>query len=290
LPPLPAMPFAMAQQGYASEPDFTEITSISSLSHLERAQLLDGSSQEEGEIPPPSLLIEQGSRAKFYVALVVIALAMAGSLAYYLRLEWKTQADVSTPSETAAQTALVGKSDKQFERGKVSGPMTGRSPAAANSAGEGNLSPTAKSSSPAVPVKNDPSPSSLIERTQREVRAVYTDWANTAARGDWSRHMSFYADRIDYFSYGSLQRAKVEERKRGIFRNFDSSTLRYSDSPQIRMRSSNGEVQEADVTFDREWVLRRKGRKLSEGKARGMITLRRSPRGWLIVSERQMRR
>jgi hypothetical protein len=56
------------------------------------------------------------------------------------------------------------------------------------------------------------------------------------------------------------------------------------------MKSTNGGVQEADVTFDREWVLRLKGRKPVEGKARGMITLRRSPRGWLIVSERQMRR
>jgi ketosteroid isomerase-like protein len=204
-----------------------------------------------------------------------------------LRLEWKTQADASVPSsvtaEEAAQSALVGKSDKQFEKGKPPGPMVGASPAAANSAGEGKPSP-------AVPVENDPSLSNLVERTQREVRAVYTDWANTAARGDWQKHMSFYADRIEYFSYGSLQRAKVEERKRGIFRSFDSSTLRFSDSPKIHMKSSNGEVREADVTFDREWVLRRKGRKLSEGKARGMITLRRSPRGWLIVSERQMKK
>jgi serine/threonine protein kinase len=284
LPPLPAMPFALARQGYASEPDFTEITSISRMSQLEPAQLLDGSSNEEGEIPPPSLLIEQGPRTKFYVALVIIALAMIGALAYYLRLEWRTQADAAIASEEAAQNALVGKNDKQSEIGM------GRSPASANSAGGGEPSPIAKSSSPAVPVKNDPSSSNLLERTQREVRAVYTDWATTAARGDWQKHMSFYADRIDYFSYGSLQRAKVEARKRGIFRSFDSSTLRFSDSPQIHMRSSNGEVQEADVTFDREWVLRRKGHKLSEGRARGMITLRRSPRGWLIVSERQMRR
>jgi serine/threonine protein kinase len=293
LPPLPPLPFAMANQGYASEPDFTEITSISNLSRLEPAQLLDGSSGEEGEIPPPSLLIEQGPRTKFYVALVIIALAMMGSLAYYLRLEWKTQADAPTSSGEAAQSALVGKSDKQFERGSQnqgSGPMMGRSPAAANSAGEGKPSPIAKSSPLAVPVKNDPSLSTLAERSQREVRAVYTDWANTAARGDWRKHMSFYADRIDYFSYGSLLRSKVEARKRGIFRSFDSSTLRFSDSPQIHMKSTNGGVQEADVTFDREWVLRLKGRKPVEGKARGMITLRRSPRGWLIVSERQMKK
>jgi serine/threonine protein kinase len=249
LPPLPAMPFATAHQGY--EPDFTEITSISDPSQSKSAQLLDGPLAGEREVSPPSLLIEQGPRTKFYAALVIIALAMIGSLTYYLRLEWRTQADASVsssvPAGEAAQNALVGKSDKQFERGKAPGPMTGTSPAAANSAGEGKPSPT-------VPVKNDPSLSNLIERTQREVRAVYSDWANTAARGDWQKHMSFYADRIDYFSYGSLQRAKVEERKRGIFRNFDSSTLRFSDSPRIRMKSSNGEVQEADVTFDREWV------------------------------------
>jgi serine/threonine protein kinase len=295
LPPLPAMPFAMAHQGYASEPDFTEITSISRLSQLEPAQLLNGPSNEEGEVPPPSLLIEQGPRTKFYVALVIIALAMIGSLAYYLRLEWQTQLDASIPSEEAAQSALVGKNNEQSERGKTersqgAGPMTGTSPAAADSAVEGKPSPIVKSPSPPASVKNDSSMSTLNERIQREVRAVYTDWANTAVRGDWHKHMSFYADRINYFSYGSLQRTKVEERKRGIFRNFDSSTLKFSDSPQIQMKSTDGGVQEADVTFDREWVLRLKGRKPVEGKARGMITLRRSPRGWLIVTERQMRR
>jgi serine/threonine protein kinase len=295
MPPLSAMPFAMAHQGYGSESDFTVITPVPSLLQLEPAQSLYGASQEEGEIPPPSLLVEQGPRTKFYLALVIIALAMIGSLAYYLRLEWKAQTDVSTASEEAAQNALVGKNDKQSEIGRAersqgSGPLAGTSPAAGNSVGEGRPSPIAKSPSPADPAKNDPSPANLIERTQSEVRAVYTDWANTAARGDWHKHMSFYADRIDYFSYGSLQRAKVEERKRGIFRSFDSSTLRFSDSPRIHMRSSNGGVQEADVTFDREWVLRLKGRRPVEGKARGMITLRRSPRGWLIVSERQMKK
>ncbi len=292
LSPLPTMPFAMAQQSYASEPDFTAITTIPSLSQLKPAQLLNLSSNEDGEISPPSLLIEQGPRTKFYLALIVIALAMIGSLAYYLRQEWITQSEAFAPSEEAAQSALVKKSDKQSGRGgepgQGLGSVAGTSPASGHSAGEGNPSPIANASS-AIPEKNDGSASTLDERTQREVRSVYTEWATTAARGDWHKHMSYYADRINYFSYGSLQRAKVEERKRGIFKSFDSSTLRFSDSPQIQLKNSGG-AQEADVTFDREWVLRLKGRKPVEGKARGVITLRRNARGWLIVSERQMKK
>jgi serine/threonine protein kinase/ketosteroid isomerase-like protein len=295
LSPLPAMPFAAHQNyGYASEPDFTAITTVPSLSELRPAQLLNVSSNEEEEISPPSLLIEQGPRTKFYLALVVIALAMIGSLAYYLRQEWRTQSEAFAPSEEAAQSALVKKSDKQegrggSEQGQGLGPVAGTSPSAGNTAGEGNQSAIADATSSAIPGKNDGSAPSPNERTQHEVLSVYTDWANTAARGDWHKHMSHYADRINYFSYGSLQRAKVEERKRGIFKSFDSSTLRFSDSPQIQIKKTGG-IQEADVTFDREWVLRVKGRKPVEGKARGMITLRRNARGWLIVSERQMKK
>jgi hypothetical protein len=44
----------------------------------------------------------------------------------------------------------------------------------------------------------------------------------------------------------------------------------------------------ADVKFDRQWLLKR-NRKMFEGKAHGLITLRREARGWRIVSEKQIK-
>ncbi|MCI0660236.1 MAG: hypothetical protein L0220_04110, partial [Acidobacteria bacterium] len=62
----------------------------------------------------------------------------------------------------------------------------------------------------------------------------------------------------------------------------------FSESPQVQLKSPGG-VQEADLIFDRQWVLKGRGGKPVKGRARGMITLRRSPRGWQIISERQIR-
>jgi serine/threonine protein kinase len=262
LAPMPALPLALAHSAYASDSNFTEITSIPSLSQYEPS--LNGSLQDEivVEIPGPSLLIEKEPRTKFYLALFFIALAMAGGLAYYLKFGWQSPAEAVSQSGAAVQNAIF--SSKPPENGRI----------------ETETPSLAKSPAPAV------APANLNERTAREVRAVYLDWANTATRGEWGKHMIYYADRINYFSYGQLQRKKVEERKRGIFKRFDSSTLRFSDKPQIQMKSSD----EANVTFDRDWVLRMKGRKPVQGKARGMITLHHGPRGWVIVSEKQIKK
>ena len=46
--------------------------------------------------------------------------------------------------------------------------------------------------------------------------------------------------------------------------------------------------QEADVIFDRQWTLKR-GRKRSTGRAQNIVTFRREPKGWRIVSEKQIK-
>jgi hypothetical protein len=119
------------------------------------------------------------------------------------------------------------------------------------------------------------------------VKATYTVWADTAARGDWKRHLGLYADRVDYYSDGEVSRAKVEARKRRTFSGLNSFSLRFDNAPQISFRTRGGETQ-AEVTFDKQWTLNR-GRKRAKGKSRVMLTLRRDAQGWRIVGERQLR-
>ena len=107
-----------------------------------------------------------------------------------------------------------------------------------------------------------------------------------AARGDWQKHSGFYADRAEYFRDGALTREKIVARKRGIFGKLDSYALKFSESPEVVLKNFGGK-QEADVIFERQWTLRR-GRKRSTGRAQGVITLRREPKGWRIVSEKQI--
>ncbi|MBO0722106.1 MAG: serine/threonine protein kinase, partial [Blastocatellia bacterium] len=208
----PATPLAFAQPGYTS--DLTEINPAPEMTQFKAAPALNGSLLQDEvvvEIPTPALLMEPGSRTKFYLVLAIIALAMIGSLAYYMKLEWQPQIDAMASDGEAAQLALppsvAGKSSEERDSKKTTPTVEVKEVKDGNEKVKDLEKDTAAASS-----------ANLNERAQREVRTVYLDWANTAEHGDWTKHMSYYADRISYFSYGLLQRAKVEERKRGIFK------------------------------------------------------------------------
>jgi hypothetical protein len=109
----------------------------------------------------------------------------------------------------------------------------------------------------------------------------------SAVGGNWEKHLSFYAERVDYFRDGKLTRAQVKARKRRVFGALDSYSLKFTQSPQIRLRQVDG-AHVADVRFDRQWLLKRNRKKI-EGRAHGLITLRREARGWRIISEKQIK-
>jgi ketosteroid isomerase-like protein len=214
----------------------------------------------------PTLLIERQPRTRFYAAVAIAALAVIGFFGYLWLSEWQTEAGASSSQTAVSAEELAPEA------------MTVPS----------KPEPVARKTSPSPVVKPESPNAFTDERAQREVRSVYAEWAASATRGDWKKHMSFYADRIDYFRDGVLTRAKVEARKRKIFGGFDSYSLKFTQSPQIQLVNKNG-AQEAEVTFDRRWRFHR-GRKRVDGKAQGLITLRRDTRGWRIVSEKQIKK
>ncbi|MGH9832473.1 MAG: protein kinase domain-containing protein [Blastocatellia bacterium] len=214
----------------------------------------------------PTLLIERQPRTRFYVAVAIAALAVIGFFSYLWLSEWQMEADASSSQAAVPAEELP--------------PEAMAVPSKPESVARKTLpSPVAKPELPNA---------SADERAQREVRSVYAEWATSAMRGDWKKHMGFYADRIDYFRDGVLTRAKVEARKRKIFGGFDSYSLRFTQSPQVQLVNNNG-AQEAEITFDRRWRFQR-GRKRVDGRAQGLITLRRDARGWRIVGEKQIKK
>lgn len=222
-----------------------------------------------GEVAP-ALALEERPRTKLYASVFVTALAAVGLLGYVWYGGWRTQTVTASPP-SALDASAPGERVQTATRTVT---------AAAKS----------EQSLPVTLVKNEaPAVNPLLaERAQREVRALYAEWAAAAQRGDWPKHISFYAERVDYFRDGTLTRAKVAARKRSIFKQLDGYALRFSDQPQIVVRQL-GSQPEAEVTFDRQWVLQR-GRKQVTGRAHGLVTLRREARGWRIVSERQLKK
>lgn|GEM_PF-2114829 len=255
----------------------------------------------------PQLLIEQTPRHKLYATLACIILLVIGTLGYTYRKEWSVQADPGKRPEASSPDPARGnpetgiRADSRAARLKGEGvqgssqTLRNESTGTANSAPSGEyekvkMEPPVKHSLPVVPVKDEMTvpPAGSAERAQRELRTIYSDWAMAAVRGDWEKHMSYYGDQVEYFRNGVLPRSKIEVRKRNIFSGLDYYLLRFSESPQVYLKNSGG-LQEADVIFERQWILRR-GRKRVEGQAQGVITLRRDSRGWSIVSERQIKK
>jgi serine/threonine protein kinase len=255
----------------------------------------------DAEVRSPSFLIEGQSRVKFNAAVVIAVLALLSSIGYLLLREWRAKAD-----ETGGAAALKS-SDSNSGPGSGSPSPSYTNPAASSSGDTNGLSRPGEAEHPngsgaggsaggktlpAAYVKNDAktdvsSSGSVGGNAGREVKSVYDQWVKSAVGGNWDKHLSFYANRVDYFRDGKLTREQVKARKRRVFGGLDSYSLKFTQSPQIRLRQSSG-AQMADIRFVRQWTLKRNRRKI-EGRAQGTITLRRESHGWRIISEKQIK-
>jgi serine/threonine protein kinase len=280
------------QPSPAFEPAGFQLIPLPDASLFDSSDSIENASIADMAVRPPTLLIERQSRTKFHVAVGVAVLVLLGSIGYLLFNEWQAKAD-GTAGATASKSDGSDNGQRSVSPDSTATNSAGgangvKRPDGAELSGSGTL--------PASYVKNDAKtdmPPSISaggrpgESAEREVRSVYDQWMKSAVGGNWEKHMSFYADRADYFRDGKLTRAQIKARKRRVFGALDSYSLKFTQSPQIRLRKVDG-VQVADVKFDRQWLLKRNRKKI-EGKAHGLITMRREARGWRIVSERQIR-
>ena len=179
---------------------------------IDDAQLFNSSGPVEYlEIRPPMLLIERQPRTRFYAAVLTAILVLFGVFGYLWMSEWQAEAD-----EAARPSSL--------------NPVSGSDQGAATQP-EPSPSVGAKTL-PASFSKNNTKTDSINtpanEGVEREVRSVYEQWVKTAVRGDWAKHLNFYADRIDYFRDGKMSRAEVGSRKRRTFGGLDSYILKFT--------------------------------------------------------------
>jgi serine/threonine protein kinase len=265
-----------------------QVIPVPDTSLFDSSNSIEDASIADMEVRPPMLLIERQPRTKFHAALGVGVLVLLSSIGYLLFSEWRAEADEATGSaalkSAGPENGQGSGSPDSSPASSLSGANGVRRPNGAELSGSGTL--------PASYVKGDAKTDSSSsgnagESAEREVRSVYDQWVRSAVGGNWEKHMSFYADRADYFRDGKLTRAQIKTRKRRVFGALDYYSLKFTQSPQIRLRQADG-AQVADVKFDRQWLLKRNRKKI-EGKAHGLITLRHEARGWRIVGERQIR-
>jgi serine/threonine protein kinase len=239
---------------------------------------IENASSAGAGVRPPTFLIERQSRMKFNAAVAMAVLVLLCFIGYLVLSEWQAEAD-----ETASSAPLTS-ADSNNDQGSGS-----PNSSLANSVGRpGEAESSEGKTLPASYVKTDAKAGvSSSDIAEREVRSIYDQWVKSAIGGNWEKHLSFYADRVDYFRDGKLTRTQIKARKRRVFGALDSYSLKFTRSPKIRLRQMNG-AQVVDVSFDRRWLLKRNRKKI-EGKAHGLITLRREARGWRIISEKQIK-
>lgn len=276
-----------------------EFTGVQPSPHLNAEQFDLPAPTGSAEIRLPTLLIERQPRTRLYASVAVATLVLLGFIGYLWMNEWPAEADESARSFPASPDDSLDDSLGANTSGsyRTEGSRNARASNplvidAQDGAKRSEPSEPGDKTTPASFVRDDAkadSTSAPSENILREVKSAYVEWANSAIRGDWNKHLSFYADRVEYFRDGKLTRAEVAARKRRIFGGFDSYSLKFTQ-PQIHsLRQVNG-AQEADITFDRQWSLKRNRKRPIEGKAQGLITLRREARGWRIVSEKQIKK
>jgi serine/threonine-protein kinase len=275
-----------------------EITGVQPVPHLNAEQFDLPAPTGSAEIRPPTLLIERQPRTRLYASVATATLILLGFIGYLWMNEWRAEADESARSSPAGPASLddsLGANASGSFRTVDSRNARATNPLvvdAQDGAKRSEPSEPGDKATPASFVKNDAKTDSTSappsENISREVKSAYVEWANSAIRGDWNKHLSFYADRVEYFRDGKLTRAEVAARKRRIFGGLDSYSLKFTQPQILSLRQVNG-AQEADITFDRQWLLKRNRKKI-EGKAQGLITLRREARGWRIVSEKQIKK
>jgi serine/threonine protein kinase len=265
--------------------------------------LIENASIEDVEVRPPAFLIERQSRTKFNVAVVIAVLALLSSIGYLLFSEWQAEADetarsASLKSAVSNNSQGSGSPDSSLTN-SVSDTNGVRRPEGTESIGSKTLPASYVKSDAKTGISSSGSVGgssgsvggsvggSAGESAGRDVKSVYDQWVKSAVGGNWDKHLSFYADRVDYFRDGKLTRAQIKARKRRVFGALDSYSLKFTQSPQIRLRQVDG-AQLADVRFDRQWLLKRNRKKI-EGKAHGLITLRHEAHGWRIISEKQIK-
>jgi serine/threonine protein kinase len=276
-----------------------EITGIQPKPLIGAGLINSPATAENVEVRTPTLLIERPSRTRFNALVVVAVLALFGFFGYLWLSEWPDVAAGSSSGNRAIPGSGEGTPDKNENSKNAAAANSNNSgaggvpegvkrPEPAESGG-GNILP-ASIKDTSRDSKIDPPGKAATETSMREIKSVYAEWTSSAIRGDWGKNLSYYADRIDYFRDGNLTRAEVGARKRTIFGKLNSYTLKFTQSPQVTLRMVNG-VQEADISFDRQWRLQqKKNHRPVEGKARGLIILRRDARGWRIISEKQVRK
>ncbi|HEX8197267.1 MAG TPA: nuclear transport factor 2 family protein [Pyrinomonadaceae bacterium] len=135
---------------------------------------------------------------------------------------------------------------------------------------------------PPEPARNIPARRATT--IHREVSSTINSWARAIESGDLNRHLSYYADTLEYYyTARGFSVNQVRADKQRAFEAFDDIEFNVSN-----LRVITESEDRVTIIYDKEWVFAN-GERTTEGKVQSQLTLQRINGRWLIVGERDLK-
>jgi hypothetical protein len=142
---------------------------------------------------------------------------------------------------------------------------------------------------PTASPTDTPSPKPTLDPEEAKVVAddvedAVDTWKSSSENLDLDGNLDQYADSVDYYTTGRVNRARVRADKQRAFDQYDS--INFNISNMKVTPDASGE--KAIAVFDKEWRFEGEN-KYSSGKVQQQLTLGKIDGRWLITGERDLK-
>jgi len=148
-----------------------------------------------------------------------------------------------------------------------------------------NANLTAPAASPtATPIPKPTLKPEEIKAVTNDVKEAIDEWKGSSENLDLDGNLDQYADSVDYYAGGRVNRARVRADKQRAFEQFDSINFNISN---VKI-TPDASGEKAIAVFDKEWRFEGEQR-YSAGKVRQQLTLGKIDGRWLITGEKDLK-
>ncbi len=148
-----------------------------------------------------------------------------------------------------------------------------------------NANLTAPAASPtATPIPKPTLKPEEIKAVTNDVKEAIDEWKGSSENLDLDGNLDQYADSVDYYAGGRVNRARVRADKQRAFEQFDSINFNISN---VKI-TPDASGEKAIAVFDKEWRFEGEQR-YSAGKVQQQLTLGKIDGRWLITGEKDLK-
>lgn len=128
-----------------------------------------------------------------------------------------------------------------------------------------------------------------IESAKKEAESTIYAWKTAAENNNLDTNLSNYADTVDYYKGGKINKTKLRASKEPAYKRYDTITINVSNMKV----SVDPTGEKATVTFDKEWdftgVDKDGNEVFNTGKVNQQITLTKVNGKWKISAEKDVK-